>query len=68
MNVVITGADLLINNAGIMRQGESAEDFAQSFQVNSIAPFGRSMACANLCIDMHPRAVRVVWQKLSTLT
>jgi len=31
--------DLLINNAGIMRQGITAEDFAQSFQVNSVVPF-----------------------------
>ncbi|MGE0528608.1 MAG: SDR family oxidoreductase [Bdellovibrionales bacterium] len=31
--------DILINNAGIFRQGESCEDFQNSFLVNSIAPF-----------------------------
>lgn len=31
--------DLLINNAGILRQGITGEDFAQSFQINSVAPF-----------------------------
>jgi NAD(P)-dependent dehydrogenase (short-subunit alcohol dehydrogenase family) len=31
--------DVLINNAGILRQGITPEDFMQSFQVNSVAPF-----------------------------
>lgn len=31
--------DILINNAGILRQGITVDDFAQSFQVNTITPF-----------------------------
>lgn len=31
--------DVLINNAGIYLKGHSPEDFAQSFAVNSVAPF-----------------------------
>ncbi len=31
--------DVLINNAGVLLQGESAHDFMQSFRVNSVAPF-----------------------------
>lgn len=31
--------DLLINNAGIMRQGVETQDFMESFRVNSVAPF-----------------------------
>jgi len=31
--------DVLFNNAGILRQGVTPEDFMQSFQVNSVAPF-----------------------------
>lgn len=31
--------DLLINNAGILRKGDSPQDLLQSFQVNSMAPF-----------------------------
>lgn len=31
--------DLLINNAGVLRQGITPEDFMQSFQVNSVTPF-----------------------------
>lgn len=37
--VVGKDLDLLINNAGIFLDGESASDFMQSFQVNSVAPF-----------------------------
>lgn len=31
--------DLLINNAGVLCQGETYEDFLHSFQTNTIAPF-----------------------------
>jgi NAD(P)-dependent dehydrogenase (short-subunit alcohol dehydrogenase family) len=31
--------DLLVNNAGILRQGTQREDFMSSFAVNSVAPF-----------------------------
>lgn len=31
--------DILINNAGVLLQGESVEDFMQSFRINSVAPF-----------------------------
>jgi NAD(P)-dependent dehydrogenase (short-subunit alcohol dehydrogenase family) len=31
--------DILFNNAGISREGESLEDFMDSFRVNSVAPF-----------------------------
>lgn len=31
--------DVLINNAGIYREGEKIEDFLASFQVNSVVPF-----------------------------
>ena len=31
--------DVIINNAGIYRNGESLDDFLSSFQVNSVAPF-----------------------------
>ena len=33
------GIDVLINNAGVFRQGTKLEDFLESFQVNSVAPF-----------------------------
>ena len=33
------GLDVLVNNAGMMTQGESAEDLAQSFWVNATLPF-----------------------------
>ncbi|HRK07580.1 MAG TPA: SDR family oxidoreductase [Pseudobdellovibrionaceae bacterium] len=38
------GLDVLINNAGMMTQGETAEDLAQSFWVNSTIPFLLSRA------------------------
>ena len=31
--------DVLINNAGVYRKGETAADFAESFSVNAFAPF-----------------------------
>lgn len=31
--------DILINNAGILLQGDSTEDFLQSFHVNSVVPY-----------------------------
>lgn len=31
--------DILINNAGVYRDGETLDDFLSSFQVNSVAPF-----------------------------
>lgn len=31
--------DVLINNAGIMTEGETMDDFLTSFQINSVAPF-----------------------------
>ncbi len=36
--------DVLINNAGVYRKGETAEDFAASFAVNAVAPFQISKA------------------------
>lgn len=34
-----SGVDVLINNAGILTQGESAQDLMESFATNTIAPF-----------------------------
>jgi NAD(P)-dependent dehydrogenase (short-subunit alcohol dehydrogenase family) len=31
--------DILINNAGILLEGQKTEDFLESFKINSIAPF-----------------------------
>ena len=36
--------DVLINNAGVYKQGESVEDFQTSFHVNAIAPLFISRA------------------------
>jgi NAD(P)-dependent dehydrogenase (short-subunit alcohol dehydrogenase family) len=33
------GLDVLLNNAGILLEGETREDFIESFMVNSVAPF-----------------------------
>lgn len=33
------GLDLVLNNAGILREGETREDFMESFAVNTVAPF-----------------------------
>lgn len=33
------GLDILINNAGIMRPGETMDDFMESFKVNSVVPY-----------------------------
>lgn len=35
----ISALDVVINNAGIYREGETLEDFAKSFKINSITPF-----------------------------
>lgn len=35
----LSSVDVLINNAGILKQTLSGEDFAESFRVNTIAPF-----------------------------
>jgi NAD(P)-dependent dehydrogenase (short-subunit alcohol dehydrogenase family) len=37
--VVGKDLDILINNAGVLLEGESSQDFLQSFRVNSVAPF-----------------------------
>jgi NAD(P)-dependent dehydrogenase (short-subunit alcohol dehydrogenase family) len=34
-----THLDIFINNAGVYRKGESADDFIDSFRVNSVAPY-----------------------------
>jgi len=34
-----TAVDILIHNAGILREGSAREDFIESFTVNTIAPF-----------------------------
>lgn len=33
------GLDVLLNNAGVLREGETREDFMESFAVNTVAPF-----------------------------
>ena len=38
-NAVGKELDVLINNAGVLLEGESAQDFMESFRVNSVAPF-----------------------------
>jgi NAD(P)-dependent dehydrogenase (short-subunit alcohol dehydrogenase family) len=38
--------DVLINNAGILRQGTTPEDFMESYKVNSVAPFLMAEAVA----------------------
>lgn len=38
-SIVGQDLDLLINNAGILLEGQSVDDFMESFRVNSVAPF-----------------------------
>ena len=52
--------DVLINNAGIYKQGEASEDFLQSFRVNSVAPFLVTKSLFTLLKKgKHPKAVHI---------
>lgn len=52
--------DLLINNAGIMRKGETEADFLESFKINSVVPFLVTKALVPLLKQSkHPKAVHV---------
>jgi NAD(P)-dependent dehydrogenase (short-subunit alcohol dehydrogenase family) len=55
--------DLLINNAGILTQGETTEDFLRSFHVNSIVPFLVTKAALPfLKNSRHPKAIHITSQ------
>lgn len=52
--------DLLINNAGILLQGERLEDFLESFHVNSVLPFYLTQALLpKLRASQRPRVVQL---------
>lgn len=52
--------DLLINNAGIMRKGETEADFLESFKINSVVPFLMTKALTPLLKSgNNPKAVHV---------
>lgn len=52
--------DMLINNAGVFRQGESLRDFNESFQINAVMPFmlAKSLLPA-LKKSSSPRVVQI---------
>lgn len=50
--------DVLLNNAGILRESQSREDFAESFLVNAVAPFEVTRALLpRLKLSTNPRVV-----------
>ena len=50
--------DLLLNNAGVLREGAAREDFTESFLVNAIAPFEVTRAMLpRLKLSTNPRVV-----------
>lgn len=52
--------DVLINNAGVYKTGASAEDLAQSFSTNTIAPFLLTRALfATLKKSKKPKAIQI---------
>jgi len=52
--------DVLINNAGIYRKGESTQDFLDSFRVNSVAPFQVTRALLpKLKKSIQPKVVQI---------
>ncbi len=52
--------DVLINNAGILLEGESANDFMESFRVNSVAPFLLTKALLPaLKNSTHPKVIQI---------
>ncbi|MGE4132233.1 MAG: SDR family oxidoreductase [Bdellovibrionales bacterium] len=52
--------DVLINNAGILRKDDTRQDFIDSFQVNSIAPYEVTMALLPLLQKGdQPRVINV---------
>lgn len=52
--------DLLLNNAGIMRNTDTREDFVDTFAINTIAPFELTQALLpKLRKSAHPRVVHV---------
>ncbi len=52
--------DVVINNAGILREGMTLDDFQQSFHVNSVAPLFITKALfAKLRKSKHPRAIHI---------
>lgn len=52
--------DILINNAGIMRQGETTADFLESFKINSVVPFLMTKALTPLLKQgKEPKAIHI---------
>lgn len=52
--------DVLVNNAGILLQGDGPDDFAASFRINSVAPFEVTRALLPLLQQTgNPRAVHI---------
>jgi NAD(P)-dependent dehydrogenase (short-subunit alcohol dehydrogenase family) len=58
-----THVDILINNAGIFREGKNPEDFQASFHTNAVAPFLVSQALLpQLKKSAHGRVVQITSQ------
>lgn len=52
--------DVLVNNAGILLQGDGPEDFAASFRINSVAPLEVTRALLPLLkASANPRAAHI---------
>lgn len=52
--------DILINNAGVYKSGESFEDFDESFRVNAVTPFRITQALLPLLSQSsNPKAVQI---------
>jgi NAD(P)-dependent dehydrogenase (short-subunit alcohol dehydrogenase family) len=52
--------DVLINNAGVFLNGESVDDFMESFRVNSVAPFVLTKALLPaLKNSSHPKVIQI---------
>ena len=58
--VVGNSLDILINNAGILLEGVSVDDFLESFRVNSVAPFVITQALLPaLKNSSQPRVIQI---------
>lgn len=52
--------DVLINNAGILRQGDSFQDFMDSIQINSVIPFFMTKALfSQLKMSNQPKVIHI---------
>ena len=55
--------DVLINNAGIMRDGDKTEDFLESFRVNSVVPYQLTTALLPIMKrSKQPKVVQITSQ------